>query len=128
MVRDGKTRRIGVHQAVAAAWLPAPPGPIGTKHGGQYVVNHKDGNKANNHADNLEYVTSRENVAHARRTGLLSAKGVLNHKARLTEDDVRAVRAAYAGGETQVSLAARYGVNQTTISRIILRVTWPHIA
>lgn len=128
MVRDGKARRIGVHQAVAAAWLPAPPGPIGTKHGSQYVVNHKDGNKANNHADNLEYVTSRENVAHARRTGLLSAKGILNHKARLTEDDVRAVRVAYAGGETQVSLAARYGVSQTTISRVVLRKTWSHVA
>lgn len=127
LIRDGKPRRVGVHQLVAAAWLPKPPRHIGTDREG-FVVNHKDGNKLNNNADNLEYVSTLANIAHARAHGLLSVKGVKNNKAKLTDDDVRAIREKYSRGVAQVALAKEYGVNQTTISLIVRRAGWAHVA
>lgn len=46
-----------VHRLVAEAFLVKPT----EKH----IVNHKDGNKANNSLDNLEWVTYTENLQHA---------------------------------------------------------------
>lgn len=61
--------QVRVHRLVALCWIgKCPEG---------YEVNHKDGNKANNHADNLEYVTSKQNKAHALSLGLMK-KGRLN--------------------------------------------------
>lgn len=46
-----------IHGLVAEAFLgPRPEG---------YQVDHKDGNRSNNHVSNLEYVTHRENIKRA---------------------------------------------------------------
>ena len=65
--REVKTsrRHIPVHRAVALAWVDNP--------GGLSDVNHKDGNKANNRACNLEWCTRGENIRHALDTGLHAA-------------------------------------------------------
>ena len=55
-------------------------------------------------------------------------RGERSHLAKLSEDDVRAIRAARAGGETATSIAARYGVRQSNVSAICLRQTWKHVA
>jgi HNH endonuclease/NUMOD4 motif len=47
--KDGKDVRFGVHQIVAMTYIPNPFNLP--------VVNHKDHNKGNNNADNLEYTT-----------------------------------------------------------------------
>ncbi len=58
----GKRIRAKVHRLVAGAFIgPCPPGK---------EVNHKDGDKTNNRADNLEYLTKSENVLHSYRNGL----------------------------------------------------------
>ena len=59
---DGKTKAVKVHRLVAELFVPNPQG--------LKEVNHKDGNKLNNHADNLEWCTRSENVSHAYATGL----------------------------------------------------------
>ena len=49
-------------------------------------------------------------------------------KSHLTDDDIRAIREAYVpGGPNQYDLAARYGVSQVTIGKIVFRVTWRHV-
>lgn len=63
LLTDAHSRKaLTVHRLVAAAFVPNPAGLP--------EVNHRDGNKANNHAANLEWVTRSENKLHAVAAGL----------------------------------------------------------
>lgn len=42
-----------------------------------------------------------------------------NNRPKLTEQEVKDIRAAYRGGMIQIDLANNYGVNPATISRIV---------
>jgi hypothetical protein len=57
LYKDGKMRTHLVHRLVAAAFVGKKPGDT--------QVNHKNGNKADNRAANLEWCTGSENVKHA---------------------------------------------------------------
>lgn len=55
------------------------------------------------------------------------ARGEVNGGAKITEADVRALRAHYRTGATQVTLGAMFGLSQTQVSRIVRRETWGHV-
>jgi hypothetical protein len=66
-----------------------------------------------------------------------SNSGAKNGRAKLTEDDVRAIRALFptppGGGPrpkgelTHVEVAARYGIHHTMVASIVRRKSWRHI-
>jgi hypothetical protein len=59
--------RVRVHNLVAETFIGKKP--FGSQ------VNHKDGNKGNNTPENLEYISQKENLRHAFRTGLMKNSG-----------------------------------------------------
>jgi hypothetical protein len=52
--------------------------------------------------------------------------GTKHPLAKLTDDDVRAIRGMYPL-LTQTAIARQYGIDQTTVSEIVLRKKWQHI-
>lgn len=71
---NGRSISRSVHSIVANQFLPVPEQT-------QTQVNHKDGNKLNNHISNLEWVTPKQNVDHARYVLGRNNIGAFNHKA-----------------------------------------------
>lgn len=88
-------------------------------------VNHLNGNKKDNRAENLEIVSRQENIDHAVRHGLINNKGERNSQAKLTDDERERIRVAYtpggyrAGGRGYKSLAKEFGVTWEAIRQII---------
>jgi hypothetical protein len=134
-------KKYSVHRLVALAFIPNPKN--------KKVVNHLDGDKANNIVSNLEWVTPSENDLHAFRIGLRSNKkekhpqfgkyiinktikkamkfsGELNHHAKLNEREVREIR-NLAGKITQADIASKYNITARMVSAIIRRTSWAHI-
>lgn len=61
-----------VHRAVAKAFIPNPEN--------KPMVNHIDGDKLNNDACNLEWVTCSENFLHAYSTGLMNGQHIADRQ------------------------------------------------
>ena len=71
IAQDGKFRLWLVHRLVAEAFIPNPDN--------KPEVNHIDGDKTNNNASNLEWVTREENIRHAHKVlRKMGDKPVLN--------------------------------------------------
>lgn len=118
---NGKARSAFIHRMVCIAFHGEPPFPKAN-------VCHKDDNKVNNLADNLEWGDIWHNAKTAVALGKIRRGNDVN-TSKLTEDDVRAIRARYAqGGITQTVLAMEYGVNPAAIYFIIIRRNWSHLA
>lgn len=84
------------------------------------VINHKNGQKADNRPSNLELVTYSGNTRHAHRSGLRDQRGQKNPAARVSDHDIAAIRTAYAaGGVTMQALGDRYGIALQTVSKIV---------
>lgn len=107
-----------IHRLVAEAFLPPRPSP-------KHEINHKDGDRANNRASNLEWVTRSENLRH--RFDILkhcNLRGEAQIHAKLTETQVREIRARCAAGETHDEISNDYGVGPRAVGYIAQGKTW----
>ena len=117
----GKKWGIPVHRLVAICFVPNPSG--------KDQVNHKDGNKLNNCASNLEWVTTQENRAHAFDTGL--QKGLLgdkNGRSKITEEDARKVCELLVDGFRPKDIEDRTGISRSIPRDIKKGLSWRHLA
>lgn len=115
--RDGKQTMKYVHRVVLEAFVGV---------GGDMDACHNDGDRANNALSNLRWDTRSSNHVDKLAHGTM-ANGEKARVARLTEKEVKEIRARLSLGEDQSSLAIYYGVKQPTISDIKSRRTWHHI-
>lgn len=107
-----------LHRLVAEAFVPNP---------NKYSqVNHIDGNRLNNAASNLEWVSPSANVKHAYRTGLKHNRGETNPYSILTEKNVRDIRAAH-GTARQIRDSLRLPVGVACIKSVRSGKTWAHV-
>jgi len=118
LTANGKGKYSLLHIVVAKAFIPNPLNLP--------EVNHIDGNKANNKAENLEWNTSLENIQHAWKTGLSTPKkGESHSQSVLTEKDVLEIRAIK--GMTKRDIGKLYNIGEAMVGKIIHRHRWTHI-
>lgn len=105
-----------VHLLVAAAFLPPKPTP-------RHEINHKDGDKTNNRADNLEWVTHSENVRH-----IMNLRGRRSWPGEpTTEDDIRTIRRMRSEGISRSMVASMFRMSPSNVTMITERKTWAHV-
>lgn len=103
---NNKAKFYFIHRLVATYFLE--------NNDNKETINHKDGNKENNHYLNLEWATYRENMNHAI-DNKLSSCGERNGRAKLTYEQVEEIKQSLL---SQRKLAVIYEVCQTTIGKI----------
>lgn len=112
---DGGMARMQIHRLVADAFV----GDANGRH-----VNHRDGNKLNNCESNLEYVTPRENTAHAMQTGLMRREGEDNPSVRYSADQIRHAHSLVVGGATYAEVSEQTGLKVGAIVSACIGKTW----
>ena len=110
LYKNGEPKMFKGHIATARTFIPNPQN--------KPQINHFDGDKTNNHVDNLEWVTPSENQQHAFRTGL-SPQGENRKQSKLTDAQVVYV-CDNPDGLTCAQLSEMFGVSQSRISAIQL--------
>ena len=114
---SGKRETLSVHRLVAEAFVPNP--------NGLPQVNHKDGNKTNNHYSNLEWVTQTDNIRHAIANGLKKGKpGEIHPLAKVSEEQVISMISEMKAGATNKDLGKKYNLNPNYISLIRSKRRW----
>lgn len=122
LVIDPETRQHRMERAHRASWrLHFGPIPDGMQ------VLHRCDVRACIRPDHLFLGTAADNTADMIAKGRMPV-GQRAANAKLTEDDVRRIRALAGAGRTYVSIAAEFGVGDRAVARIVQGIRWRHLA
>jgi YesN/AraC family two-component response regulator len=114
---DGKLATYKVHRLVAEFFIE--------NENNKPQVNHINGIKEDNNANNLEWCTNQENVQHAYDNNLIDVvKGEKHHNSKLTIDIVNKMKELRETGLSFKNIAKQFNVSRTTCSRAIQGITW----
>lgn len=103
LTKCNKPYYVNVHRLVAMAFIP--------NFENLPQVNHINGIKTDNRVKNLEWSTSKQNVAHAIATGLRSTK--------LSSKDVKDIRLLKSQGVSSVTLGKMFGISRQSIIQVV---------
>ena len=98
---------------------------VGQRPEGMIARHFPDPDPANNNLSNLQWGTYKQNCADREQVGH-TVRGERNMNAKLTEDNVREIRAATGRG-CVAAMCRKYNVSRPTIHAIRNRRTWTHI-
>ena len=115
MMVDGKKKHVKGHRIVLNAFLGVRP---------EMCVNHKNGIKADNRLENLEWLTIAENNAHAIRTGLFNPKQIDQaHHTKVFRTDYVTIYVMHKHfGIRRAEIAKRNRVCRQTIDHVVAAV------
>jgi hypothetical protein len=145
--RDSSVCHFFIHQLVATLFIgDCPP---------NHTTNHIDGVKTNNRVSNLEYLTPKGQMEHAKSLGLVATgdrtgarrhperrargdrngtrthpeitRGENNPRALFTNEQVRAIKRRLAAGESHRALADEFKVRPYNIYRIASGKNYSHV-
>ena len=100
---------------------------VGPRPAGMVVRHFPDRNPNNNCLSNIQYGTPKENSADQLFHGT-ATKGQRNGCAKLTDDDVKAIKEALSKGAVGSQVAKKYKVSRSTISLINVNRAWKNIS
>ncbi len=111
-------RRARVHRLILEIFIgPCPPGMCGA---------HENGDPADNRLINLSWKSQKDNISDKIRHGT-SQIGMRHPFRKLSDDQVREIRARRADGEFYSVICKDYGIGETTVRDIVRRRTWSHL-
>lgn len=122
---DGSKYHAIAHRLVAEAFIGPPPSE-------KHEVAHNNGSRISCYFRDLRWATRKENDSDRIVHGTVCV-GEKNPRAKITENDVRVIRAEYRaikesrGARSVSELERRYGLHRATIISIAKGESWSHI-
>lgn len=120
----GQNKRVFVHRAVALTFIPNPEN--------KPCVNHKDSVRDNNHVDNLEWCTHKENTQHGLKHGFIKGApvGEANGFSVYEEKTIIKICQLLQDGLRNKEIYSKIGIPSSTgiVKDIRTGKTWNHIS